>query len=190
MKLLVIESSGKQETIQKYLGKEWEVFATKGHIRDLPEKSLGVNITKNFEPEYGIMPDKQDIVKKLKEKVKKADETYLATDPDREGEAISYHLAYILGFDNSKKCRVVFNEITKDVILENLSKPRAIDINLVNAQQARRVLDRLVGYKISPILCKKIRNNLSAGRRNSRRRKGYRRKGYRYKGSAHRRRSR
>ena len=164
MKLLVIESSGKQETIQKYLGKDWEVFATKGHIRDLPAKSLAVNVNNNFEPEYQIITDKQDIVKKLKEKVKKADEVYLATDPDREGEAISYHLSYILNFEPEKECRVVFNEITKDVILENLQKPRAIDMNLVNAQQARRVLDRLVGYKISPILCKKIQNNLSAGR--------------------------
>lgn len=164
MKLLVIESSGKQETIQKYLGPEWEVFATKGHVRDLPAKSLGININKNFEPEYVIMPDKQDIVKKLKDKVKKADEVYLATDPDREGEAISHHLAYILGFEPDKPCRVVFNEITKDVILNNLKNPRKIDSNLVNAQQARRVLDRLVGYKISPILCKKIQNNLSAGR--------------------------
>ena len=164
MNLLVIESSGKQETIQKYLGKDWEVFATKGHVRDLPAKSLGVDVTHNFAPQYEIMPDKQDIVKKLKDKAKKADKVYLATDPDREGEAISFHLAYILGFDNDKQCRVVFNEITKDVILHNLQNPRAIDFNLVKAQQARRILDRLVGYKISPILCKKIQNNLSAGR--------------------------
>ena len=164
MNLLVIESSGKQETIQKYLGKDWEVFATKGHVRDLPAKSLGVDVTHNFQPQYEIMPDKQDIVKKLKEKAKKADKVYLATDPDREGEAISFHLAYILGFNEDKQCRVVFNEITKDVILHNLQTPRAIDFNLVKAQQARRILDRLVGYKISPILCKKIQNNLSAGR--------------------------
>ena len=164
MKLLVIESSGKQETIQKYLGSDWEVFATKGHVRDLPVKSLAVDVNNNFAPDYQIIPDKQDVVKKLKQKVKNADEVYLATDPDREGEAISYHLSHILGFNTDKKCRVVFNEITKDVILENLQKPRSIDMNLVNAQQARRILDRLVGYKISPILCKKIQNNLSAGR--------------------------
>ena len=164
MKLLVIESPNKKETIQKYLGGDWEVYATKGHVRDLPAKSLGVDITHNFEPEYQIMPDKKDVVKGLKQKFKQADEIYLATDPDREGEAISFHLAYILGFEPDRKCRVVFNEITKDVILRNLQTPRAIDYNLVNAQQARRILDRLVGYKISPILCKKIQNNLSAGR--------------------------
>lgn len=164
MNLLVIESPNKKETIQKYLGNDWEVFATKGHIRDLPAKSLGVDITHNFEPDYQIMPDKKDIVKGLKQKFKQADNIFLATDPDREGEAISYHLAHILGFEPDKKCRVIFNEITKDVILKNLKEPRAIDYDLVNAQQARRILDRLVGYKISPILCKKIQNNLSAGR--------------------------
>lgn len=163
MNLLVIEGTGKEATIKKYLGNDWEVFATKGHVRDLPEKSLGLD-PKTFAPQYMIMPDKEAIVKKLKQKVKNADLVYLATDPDREGEAISWHLAYILGYDKDKECRVEFNEITKDVILKALTKPRKINLDLVDAQQARRVLDRLVGYKISPILCKKIAKNLSAGR--------------------------
>lgn len=164
MNLLVIEGTGKEETIKKYLGKDWEVFATKGHVRDLPEKSFGLDAKNNFEPQYVIMPDKEQIVKRLKEKVKKSQKVYLATDPDREGEAISWHLAYLLGYDKDMPCRVEFNEITKDVILKALKKPRTINQDLVNAQQARRVLDRIVGYKISPILCKKITKNLSAGR--------------------------
>ena len=164
MNLLVIESSGKEATIKKILGSDWEVFATKGHVRDLPEKSMGLDQKNNFAPEYMIMPDKEAIVKRLKEKAKKADKVLLATDPDREGEAISWHLAYILGYPNDAVCRVEFNSITKDVILQGLKKPRTINLDLVNAQQARRVLDRLVGYKISPILCKKLSQNLSAGR--------------------------
>lgn len=164
MKLVVIESPGKQATIKKYLGADWEVFATKGHIRDLPVKTLGVDIKNNFEPDYETMPDKKDVIKQLKDKAKKADFVYIATDPDREGEAIGWHVANVLGKDTSEQCRVEFNEITKDVILNALTKPRALDLNLIDAQQARRVLDRLVGYKLSPILCKKIQNNLSAGR--------------------------
>lgn len=164
MNLLVIESSGKEATIKKILGKDWEVFATKGHVRDLPEKSIGLDQKNNFAPQYTIMPDKENIVKRLKEKAKKADKVLLATDPDREGEAISWHLAYILGYPDDEMCRVEFNSITKDVILQGLQNPRKINLDLVNAQQARRVLDRLVGYKISPILCKKLSQNLSAGR--------------------------
>lgn len=164
MNLVIIEGLGKRETIKKYLGSDYEVVATKGHVRDLPEKSLGVNVLDNFKPQYEIMPDKKDIVKMLKEKSAKADKVYLATDPDREGEAISWHLAHILDMDINSPIRIAFNEISKNAVNEALTKPRAIDQNLVDAQQARRVLDRLVGYKISPILCKKIQPKLSAGR--------------------------
>lgn len=164
MNLVIIEGLGKRETIKKYLGSDYEVVATKGHVRDLPEKSLGVNVLDNFKPQYEIMPDKKDVVKMLKEKAAKADKVYLATDPDREGEAISWHLANILDIDKDSPVRVAFNEISKDAVNEGLKNPRIIDQNLVDAQQARRVLDRLVGYKISPILCKKIQPKLSAGR--------------------------
>ena len=164
MKLVVIEGVGKQDTIKKYLGSDYEVFATKGHVRDLPTKSIAIDVNNNFEPKYEIMTDKQDVIKALKTKAKKADVIYLATDPDREGEAISWHVAYILGIDKDAKVRVTFNEITKNAIHEGMEHPRIIDQKLVDAQQARRVLDRLVGYKISPILCKKIKSNLSAGR--------------------------
>lgn len=164
MKLVVIEGVGKKDTIKKYLGNDFEVFATKGHVRDLPAKSLGVNIQDNFTPQYEIMPDKKDIVKSLKEAAKKADKVYLATDPDREGEAISWHLCNILGLDENDDVRIVFNEISKNAVAKALENPRGIDKTLVNAQQARRVLDRLVGYKLSPIICKKIQPKLSAGR--------------------------
>lgn len=164
MKLLVIESIGKVDTIKKFLGKDWEVFATGGHIRDLPEKSLGVDIKHNFEPEYEYKPDKLKIIKNLQERAKRASEIYIATDPDREGEAIGWHVATILGLDFAQKNRVEFNSITKDVVLSEIQKPRTLDKDMFDAQQARRVLDRLVGYKISPILCKKIASRLSAGR--------------------------
>ncbi len=164
MKLVIIEGVGKKDTIKKYLGSDYEVVATKGHVRDLPQKSLGVNVKNNFECQYTIMPDKQDIVKMLKEKSAKADKIYLATDPDREGEAISWHLCNILGLDPSEKVRIEFNEITKNAINKGLEHPRAIDLNLVNAQQTRRVIDRLVGYRVSPKACKAISPNLSAGR--------------------------
>ena len=164
MKLLVIESIGKVDTIKKFLGKEWEVFATGGHIIDLPEKSLGVDIKNNFEPKYEIKPDKAKLIARLKSLAQKADEIYIATDPDREGEAIGWHVATVLGLDKKKLDRVEFNSITKEVVQSEIQKPRALDENMFDAQQARRVLDRLVGYKISPILCKKITNRLSAGR--------------------------
>lgn len=164
MNLVIIEGVGKQDTIKKYLGSNFEVVATKGHVRDLPEKSLGVNLYENFRPQYEIMPDKKDVVKMLQEKAKKADKIYLATDPDREGEAISWHLCNILGLNENDPVRITFNEISKNAINKGLENPRGIDLKLVNAQQARRVLDRLVGYKISPILCKKIQPRLSAGR--------------------------
>ena len=164
MNLVIIEGVGKQDTIKKYLGPNYEVVATKGHVRDLPEKTLGVNLYENFKPQYQIMPDKESTVKMLQEKAKKADKIYLATDPDREGEAISWHLCHILGLDETSPVRITFNEISKNAVNKGLENPRGIDIKLVNAQQARRVLDRLVGYKISPILCKKIQPRLSAGR--------------------------
>lgn len=164
MKLVLIESSGKQETVQKYLGKEYKVVATKGHVRDLPVKTLGVDIEKNFKPEYQIMSDKKKLVTSLKETASKAEEILFATDPDREGEAIAWHLYHILGINPKTPSRIVFNEISKTAVQRALENPRPIDINLVDAQQARRVLDRLVGYKLSPIVCNKIQSKLSAGR--------------------------
>ena len=164
MDLVLIEGVGKKDTIQKYLGNGYQVFPTMGHVRDLPEKSLSVDPDNNFEPTYQIMPDKEKIVRNLLVQAKKAQNIYLATDPDREGEAISWHLAYILNLPKDKKCRIAFNEISKKAIMDALKEPRTIDENLVNAQQARRVLDRLVGYIISPLLWKGITKNLSAGR--------------------------
>ncbi|MDR2201705.1 MAG: type I DNA topoisomerase [Clostridiales bacterium] len=164
MKLVIIEGIGKKETVEKYLGQGYRVFATKGHIRDLPTKTLAVNVKNNFEPKYVIMEDKKDIVEGLKKAAAGADSVLLATDPDREGEAISWHVANILGLSAADNIRIVFNEISKKAVQNALENPRAIDIDLVDAQQARRVLDRLVGYKLSPVLCKKIRNKLSAGR--------------------------
>ena len=164
MKLVVIEGAGKVNTVEKYLGKDYKVFATKGHIRDLPVRSLAVNVKKNFEPKYEIMPDKKSTVEELKRLAAKSDAIYLATDPDREGEAISWHIANVLGLDEKAPVRVEFNEISQKAVQKGLSHPREINLNLVDAQQARRVLDRLVGYKVSPVLCKKIQSNLSAGR--------------------------
>ena len=164
MKLVVIEGIGKRETVSKYLGQGYEVFASGGHIRDLPERTLGVDIKNNFEPLYKNMPDKEKIIKELLAKSQKAEQILLATDPDREGEAISWHLAYILGLDVNSPCRIEFHEITKDAIKNALENPRAIDLKLVDAQQARRVLDRLVGYKLSPFLSRKVAPKLSAGR--------------------------
>ncbi len=164
MNLVIIESAGKKDTIKKYLGNDYEVIATKGHVRDLPEKSLSINVYDNFKPQYEIIEDKKDVVKYLKERSQKADRIYLATDPDREGEAISWHLCKILDLKEDDPIRIVFNEISKSAVTNALKNPRGIDENLVDAQQARRVLDRLVGYKISPILCKKIAPRLSAGR--------------------------
>lgn len=164
MKLVIIESPFKREALKKYLGSGYEVFATKGHIRDIPQKSFGIDIRNNFEPKYEIVPDKKELIKELKAKAEKAEEVLIATDPDREGEAISWHVANILGFDTEKNCRIEFNEISKKAVTKALENPRKIDLKLVDAQQARRVLDRLVGYKVSPILCKKIAPKLSAGR--------------------------
>lgn len=163
-KLVIVESPTKVKTIKKYLGAEYDVVATMGHIRDLPESRLSVDIKKKFAPKYEIIKGKEKLVEELKEKAEKSSGVLLATDPDREGEAISWHLAYILGLDTSEKNRVTFNEITKTGITAGMEHPRSIDQNLVNAQQARRILDRLVGYKLSPFLSQKIRRGLSAGR--------------------------
>ena len=164
MKLVVIEAPAKRDTLKKYLGDGYEVFATKGHIRDLPAKSFAIDLNNNYEPHYENNPDKKELIAELKRKASKADEVLIATDPDREGEAISWHVAYVLGLDPKTKCRIQFNEISKKAVLKALTEPREINLNLVNAQQARRVMDRIVGYKLSPILSKKIAPKLSAGR--------------------------
>ena len=163
-KLVIVESPTKVHTIKKYLDSGYEVVATKGHIRDLPEKRLSVEIKKDFRPKYEVIAGKEKLVEELKAKAEKSAQVFLATDPDREGEAISWHLAYLLGLDTAQHNRVTFNEITKTGITEGMSHPRSIDMDLVNAQQARRILDRLVGYKLSPFLSQKIRRGLSAGR--------------------------
>lgn len=163
--LVIVESPAKAKTIEKFLGKShYTVKASVGHVRDLPKSQLGVDIENNFEPKYINIRGKGDVIKELKKEAKKAKKVYLATDPDREGEAISWHLSYILNIDEEEKCRIEFNEITKDAIKKAIKSPKNINLNLVDAQQARRVLDRLLGYQISPILWQKVRKGLSAGR--------------------------
>lgn len=162
--LVIVESPSKAKTIGKYLGSTYKVVASVGHVRDLPKSKLGIDIDNDFDPQYISIRGKGDLIKELKKEAKKASKVYLATDPDREGEAISWHLAYLLGIDERTPCRIVFNEITKDTIKAAVKNPRPIDLKLVDAQQARRVLDRLVGYQISPLLWRKIRRGLSAGR--------------------------
>ncbi|MDR1439978.1 MAG: type I DNA topoisomerase, partial [Clostridiales bacterium] len=162
--LVIVESPAKAKTIGRYLGKNYKIVASVGHIRDLPKSQMGVDIEKDFEPKYITIRGKGDVISKLKKDVKTSKKVYLATDPDREGEAISWHLATILNIDNSEKCRVSFNEITKAAVTSAIKTPRALDMDLVDAQQARRILDRLVGYKISPLLWRKVRKGLSAGR--------------------------
>lgn len=162
--LLIVESPSKAKTIGKYLGSNYKVVASVGHVRDLPKSKIGIDIDNDFEPEYIAIRGKGDLIKELRKEAKAAGKVYLATDPDREGEAISWHLAFLLGIDPSSPCRIVFNEITKDAVKNAVKNPRPIDLKLVDAQQARRVLDRLVGYKISPLLWRKIRRGLSAGR--------------------------
>ena len=162
--LVIVESPAKAKTIKKYLGKDYEVVASVGHIRDLPKSKLGVDVDNNFEPSYENKKDKSALIKELKAAAKKSDTVYLATDPDREGEAISWHLAHVLNLDGSKPIRVTFSEITKSGIKTGMSNPRSLDMDLINAQQARRILDRIVGYKLSPFLWKKVRRGLSAGR--------------------------
>ena len=162
--LVIVESPTKAKTIERYLGKNFKVVASKGHLRDLTKSRLGIDIENNFEPEYINVRGKGDLIKELKKEALSSDEIYLATDPDREGEAIAWHLSKLLGIDENKECRVTFNEITKETVKKSMEKPRKINLNTVDAQQARRVLDRIVGYKISPILWKKVKSGLSAGR--------------------------
>lgn len=162
--LVIVESPAKAKTISKFLGKKFKVKASVGHVRDLPKSSLGIDIDNNFTPKYITIRGKGQVVQELKKEAKKSEKVYLATDPDREGEAISWHLAQLLGLNEDDPIRIEFNEITKEAIQKAIKKPRAIDKRLVDAQQARRVLDRLVGYKISPLLWRKIKKGLSAGR--------------------------
>ena len=162
--LVIVESPSKAKTIGKLLGSNYKVIASVGHVRDLPKSKLGVDVDNNFEPDYIAIRGKGDVIKALKKEAKDASKVFLATDPDREGEAISWHLTYILGMDEVAPCRIVFNEITKAAVQKAIKNPRPIDLKLVDAQQARRVLDRLVGYKISPLLWRKVKRGLSAGR--------------------------
>lgn len=163
--LVIVESPSKAKTINKYLGKNYTVMASVGHLRDLPKSKLGVDVEHNFEPNYITIRGKGEVISKLKKAAKSADKIYLATDPDREGEAISWHIAKILGIDADKEpCRITFNAVTKSAVTASLKEARSIDKNLVDAQQARRVLDRIVGYKISPLLWEKVKKGLSAGR--------------------------
>ncbi|MCH8646111.1 type I DNA topoisomerase [Staphylococcus lugdunensis] len=162
--LVIVESPAKAKTIEKYLGKKYKVIASMGHVRDLPRSQMGVDVDDNFEPKYITIRGKGPVVKELKKYAKKAKKVFLASDPDREGEAIAWHLSNILELEDSKENRVVFNEITKDAVKESFKHPRDIEMDLVDAQQARRILDRLVGYNISPVLWKKVKKGLSAGR--------------------------
>ncbi len=164
--LLIVESPAKAKTIEKILGTDFQVKSCFGHIRDLQKAGMGIDMDKNYEPTYIIPPEKEKVVKDLKSLAKKSDEVWLATDEDREGEAISWHLCEVLGLDPRKTKRIVFHEITKPAIKAAVENPRTVDMNLVMAQQARRILDRIVGFELSPVLWRKIsmRNNLSAGR--------------------------
>ena len=155
--LIIVESPTKIKTIKRYLSDDYEVVASKGHVRDLPKSKLGVDIDNNFEPKYVNIKDKEGVIKDIKKLAKKSDHVYLAGDPDREGEAISWHIAQLLHLDMNADDRVEFNEITRSGIQAGMSNPHKIDLDLVNAQQARRILDRLVGYKLSPFLWKKVR---------------------------------
>nr|WP_283242913.1 type I DNA topoisomerase [Yeguia hominis] len=162
--MVIVESPNKEKSIKKYLGDGYKVVSSKGHVRDLPAKRLSVDVKKDFQPRYEVIKDKEKLVEDLKKAAEKSDFVLLATDPDREGEAISWHLAYLLGLDETQNIRVTFNEITKSGIEAGMQHQRPIDLDMVNAQQARRILDRLVGYKLSPFLSQKIRRGLSAGR--------------------------
>ena len=162
--LVIVESPAKAKTIEKFLGKDYKVESSFGHIADLPTKELGVDVDGNFKPKYVVSKDKKDVVRKLKNLAKKSEMVWLASDEDREGEAIAWHLAEELDLKEDKTKRIVFHEITKNAILKAIKNPRGINYNLVNAQQARRVLDRLVGYELSPVLWRKVKGGLSAGR--------------------------
>ena len=163
-KLVIVESPSKAKTIKKYLGKDFEVIASQGHIIDLPASKMGVDLDNDFKPEYKTMKGKAKIIKEIKDMAKNADVIYLATDPDREGEAIAWHLKNLLNINDDEKCRIEFNEITKNAVKKAVEKPRKINQDLVDAQQARRILDRIVGYKFSPLLWKKVKKGTSAGR--------------------------
>ena len=163
-KLVIVESPAKAKTIGKFLGRGYKVEASQGHVRDLPKSQIGVDVDNNFEPEYITIRGRGEILSKIRKEAKAASKIYLATDPDREGEAISWHLANVLGIDEDSPCRIEFHEVTSKAVKAAVKNPRKIDMDLVNAQQARRVLDRLVGYKISPILWQKVKKGLSAGR--------------------------
>lgn len=162
--LVIVESPAKAKTIKKYLGGDYEVIASMGHVRDLPKSKMGIDFENNFEPQYVDMKGKEDVIKELKKYAKKSEQVFLATDPDREGEAISWHISHMLGLNLDDNNRVEFNEITKSGVKAGMSNPHKIDLDLVNAQQARRILDRIVGYKLSPFLWKKVKRGLSAGR--------------------------
>ena len=162
--LLIVESPSKAKTIKKYLGSNFKVMASMGHVRDLPKSKLGIDVEHDFEPSYISIRGKGDLIKGLKKEAKLAKKVYLGTDPDREGEAISWHLSVLLGLDGTQPIRVTFNEITKQAVQNGVRNPRPLNMNLVDAQQARRIVDRLVGYKISPFLWRKVRKGLSAGR--------------------------
>src|SRR5574344_2971042 len=161
--LVIVESPAKAKTIEKFLGKDFKVMSSYGHIRDLKKKELSID-ERTLEPEYEIPDEKKKLVGELKKQAKEAERVWLASDEDREGEAISWHLCEVLGLDEQKTNRIVFHEITKQAILDAIKNPRRLDMNLVNAQQARRVLDRLVGFKLSPVLWRKVKPSLSAGR--------------------------
>ena len=162
--LIIVESPAKAKTIQKFIGKDFTVISSKGHVRDLPQKDLGIDVDKSFEPKYVILDDKKSLISDIKKKAEEADVVWLATDDDREGEAISWHLMQVAHLDPAKVRRIVFHEITKSAIDNALAHPREVDVNLVDAQQARRVLDRLVGFELSPVLWRKVKPQLSAGR--------------------------
>lgn len=162
--LVIVESPSKATTIKKFLGSTYEVVASNGHVRDLPKSQLGIDIENDFEPKYITIRGKGELLAKLRREVKKADKIYLATDPDREGEAISWHLMHALKLESKNTSRITFNEITKNAVKQSIRQAREIDMGLVDAQQARRVLDRLVGYQISPVLWAKVKRGLSAGR--------------------------
>ncbi|OGV89998.1 DNA topoisomerase I [Microgenomates group bacterium RBG_19FT_COMBO_39_10] len=164
MNLIIVESPTKSKTLARFLGKDYQVVSTMGHIRDLPKKKLSIDVEKDFKPEYALVPQKKEAIQKIKDSAKKAKKIFLATDPDREGEAIAFHIAYILKRKVDGLARIVFHEITKEAIEKALAEPKKINLDLFHAQQARRILDRLVGYKLSPLLWRKIRRGLSAGR--------------------------
>ena len=162
--LVIMESPSKSNTVKSYLGSNYKVMATVGHVRDLPKSSMGIDIENDFEAHYINIRGKGDLIKEIKKEAKNANKIFLATDPDREGEAIAWHVANVLGIPLEKTMRVTFNEITKSVVKSAIKQPRQIDMNVVNAQQTRRVLDRIVGYKLSPLLWKNVKSGLSAGR--------------------------